>query len=117
MSRARSRRSPITGGIVVADVILADGVDAGRSDEIRDEILADCRTSLAPHKVPAVIKFVAVARYHGGRKAGATRCIMSWSLAAAAASASPSRGRLAAAGYQCDRGGAARKRRTESGDR
>jgi acyl-CoA synthetase (AMP-forming)/AMP-acid ligase II len=59
MSRARSRRSPITGGIVVADVILADDVDTGRSDEIRARILADCKTSLAPHKVPAVIKFVA----------------------------------------------------------
>jgi acyl-CoA synthetase (AMP-forming)/AMP-acid ligase II len=58
MSRARSRRSPITGAIVVADVILADGEDKGRRDEIRDRILADCRASLAPHKVPAMIKFV-----------------------------------------------------------
>lgn len=30
MSRAKSRRSPITGGIVVADVILADGTDQAR---------------------------------------------------------------------------------------
>jgi len=59
MSRARSRRSPITGGIVVAEVILADDVDIGQSGEIRVRILADCRASLAPHKVPAVIKFVA----------------------------------------------------------
>ena len=59
MSRAKSRRSPITGGIVVADVILADNVDPSRSDEIRARILADCKASLAPHKVPAVIKFVA----------------------------------------------------------
>jgi acyl-coenzyme A synthetase/AMP-(fatty) acid ligase len=59
MSRAKSRRSPITGGIVVADVILADNVDASRSDEIRARILADCKASLAPHKVPAVVKFVA----------------------------------------------------------
>jgi acyl-coenzyme A synthetase/AMP-(fatty) acid ligase len=58
MSRARSRRSPITGAVVVADVILAGGDSAGRSDEIRNEILADCRASLAPHKVPAVIRFV-----------------------------------------------------------
>src|SRR5258707_8869605 len=34
MSRARSRRSPITGSIVVADVVLADGCDASRSDAI-----------------------------------------------------------------------------------
>ena len=58
MSRAKSRRSPITGAIVIADVILADGDDASRRDAIRDEILADCRASLASHKVPAVIKFV-----------------------------------------------------------
>jgi acyl-coenzyme A synthetase/AMP-(fatty) acid ligase len=59
MSRARSRRSPITGGIVVADVILADGDASSRSNEIREAILADCRASLASYKVPAVIKFVA----------------------------------------------------------
>jgi acyl-coenzyme A synthetase/AMP-(fatty) acid ligase len=58
MSRARSRRSPITGSIVVADVILADGCDVSRSDEIRDKILADCRAQLSPHKVPAMIRFV-----------------------------------------------------------
>src|ERR1700726_170679 len=58
MSRARSRRSPITGSIVVADVILADGCDLTRSDDIRKEILADCRAELASHKVPAMIKFV-----------------------------------------------------------
>jgi acyl-coenzyme A synthetase/AMP-(fatty) acid ligase len=58
MSRARSRRSPITGSIVVADVILADGCDLARSDDIRKEILADCRAELASHKVPAMIKFV-----------------------------------------------------------
>jgi acyl-coenzyme A synthetase/AMP-(fatty) acid ligase len=59
MSRARSRRSPITGGIVVADVILADGDASSRSNEIREAILRDCRASLASYKVPAVIKFVA----------------------------------------------------------
>jgi acyl-coenzyme A synthetase/AMP-(fatty) acid ligase len=59
MSRAKSRRSPITGAVVVADVILADGDDASRRDQIRDQILADCRARLASHKVPAVIKFVA----------------------------------------------------------
>jgi acyl-CoA synthetase (AMP-forming)/AMP-acid ligase II len=57
MSRAKSRRSPITGSVVVADVILtAEG--AGRAKAIKDEILADCRASLASHKVPAVIRFV-----------------------------------------------------------
>jgi acyl-coenzyme A synthetase/AMP-(fatty) acid ligase len=59
MSRARSRKSPITGSIVVADVILADGCDVSLSEAIRDKILTDCRASLASHKVPAMIKFVA----------------------------------------------------------
>jgi acyl-CoA synthetase (AMP-forming)/AMP-acid ligase II len=58
MSRARARRSPITGSIVVADVILADGCDVGQADAIRARILADCRAQLAHHKVPAMIKFV-----------------------------------------------------------
>jgi acyl-coenzyme A synthetase/AMP-(fatty) acid ligase len=59
MSRARSRRSPITGAVVVADVVLADGSDPARNNEIRDRILADCRAQLVSHKVPAVIRFVA----------------------------------------------------------
>jgi acyl-coenzyme A synthetase/AMP-(fatty) acid ligase len=58
MSRARSRRSPITGAIVVADVVLADGTDAGRYETIRTEILGRCKESLAAYKVPAVIRFV-----------------------------------------------------------
>jgi acyl-coenzyme A synthetase/AMP-(fatty) acid ligase len=58
MARVRARKSPITGAIVVADVVLATGCDAGGSEEIRNKILADCRANLAPHKVPAMIKFV-----------------------------------------------------------
>jgi acyl-coenzyme A synthetase/AMP-(fatty) acid ligase len=57
MSCAKSRRSPITGSIVAADVVLADGA-AERAKDIRDEILNACRASLAAHKVPAVIRFV-----------------------------------------------------------
>ncbi|SFN70590.1 Acyl-CoA synthetase (AMP-forming)/AMP-acid ligase II [Bradyrhizobium sp. Ghvi] len=58
MSRAKSRKSPITGGIVVADVILTGGADPARAKEIRDQILDQCRAQLASHKVPAVIRFV-----------------------------------------------------------
>jgi acyl-coenzyme A synthetase/AMP-(fatty) acid ligase len=57
MSRAKSRRSPITGSVVVADVVLT-AHDPDRAKEIRDEILGQCRSSLASHKVPAVIRFV-----------------------------------------------------------
>jgi acyl-coenzyme A synthetase/AMP-(fatty) acid ligase len=58
MSRARSRRSPITGAVVIADVVLADGTDAGRHGTIRTEILGRCKDSLAAYKLPAVIRFV-----------------------------------------------------------
>jgi acyl-coenzyme A synthetase/AMP-(fatty) acid ligase len=58
MSRAKSRRSPITGGIVVADVILIEGTDPARQTEIRDQIQVQCKARLAAHKVPAVIRFV-----------------------------------------------------------
>jgi len=58
MSRVRARKSPITGAIVVADVVLTEGCDLGRGEEIRAKIIADCKASLAPHKVPAMIKFV-----------------------------------------------------------
>lgn len=58
MSRVKARKSPITGAIVVADVVLAESFDASRSDDIKSRIVADCRVSLAPHKVPAMIRFV-----------------------------------------------------------
>ena len=58
MSCAKSRRSPITGAIVVADVVLANSDDSSCSGAVRDEILANCRASLASYKVPAVIRFV-----------------------------------------------------------
>jgi acyl-coenzyme A synthetase/AMP-(fatty) acid ligase len=57
MSRAKSRRSPITGSIVIADVVLAADC-IGREQEIREQILRDCRSQLAIYKVPAVIRFV-----------------------------------------------------------
>jgi acyl-coenzyme A synthetase/AMP-(fatty) acid ligase len=56
-SLVRPRRSPITGSVVVADVVLRDTPDAGHAAAER-EILAICRQSLAPHKVPVAIRFV-----------------------------------------------------------
>ena len=59
MSRARSRKQPDhrrhRGRRCRARRRAAT---ADRSDGIRGEILADCRASLAPHKVPAMIRFV-----------------------------------------------------------
>src|SRR5579863_102303 len=58
MARVSARKSPITGAVVVADVVLTGPCEPARAEEIRNKILADCRASLAPYKVPAVIKFV-----------------------------------------------------------
>ena len=64
MSLVHPRKSPITGAIVVADVVLAgddqfaaetDGYGAPRSS---GEALHLCRERLAQHKVPAMIRFV-----------------------------------------------------------
>ena len=60
MSLVRSRRNPITGAIVVADVVLRDqgeGADA-RAERLTAEILDLCRAGLTRHKVPAQIRFV-----------------------------------------------------------
>jgi acyl-coenzyme A synthetase/AMP-(fatty) acid ligase len=59
LSLVSARRNPITGAIVIADVVLHDSVSAGPASETaKREILDFCRTSLPPHKVPAMIKFV-----------------------------------------------------------
>jgi acyl-coenzyme A synthetase/AMP-(fatty) acid ligase len=54
MSLVRTRKNPITGALVVADVVLkADGCN-----EIKREIVQMCRAALSPHKVPSSITFV-----------------------------------------------------------
>ncbi len=61
MSLVRARRNPITGAVVVADVVLANPADESTSDgsdRIRNDLLNACRTSLAAHKVPALLRFV-----------------------------------------------------------
>jgi acyl-coenzyme A synthetase/AMP-(fatty) acid ligase len=62
MSLVHPRKSPITGAIVVAEVVLreeaaADGAD-GSAGALKGEILDLCRARLAQHKVPAMIRFV-----------------------------------------------------------
>ena len=57
MARARARPSPITGALVVADIVLRPG--SGASQTVRDEILDLCRRALPPHKVPAMLTEVA----------------------------------------------------------
>lgn len=58
MVRVRARKSPITGALVVADVVLAEAVTPADQPGIRDAILEGCRTTLAPHKAPVMIAFV-----------------------------------------------------------
>jgi acyl-coenzyme A synthetase/AMP-(fatty) acid ligase len=60
MSLVRARKNPITGALVVADVVLA-GAPAngnGHAGRLEHEILQQCREALPKHKVPAVIHFV-----------------------------------------------------------
>lgn len=62
MSLVKARKSPITGAIVVADVVAQTEADldgaSPANDALKMEILEACRRSLAPHKVPAAIRFV-----------------------------------------------------------
>ena len=61
-SLVKARKSPITGAIVVADVVLKEspyGRDAGPlTAAMEREIIDICRRDLAPYKVPAAIRFV-----------------------------------------------------------
>jgi acyl-coenzyme A synthetase/AMP-(fatty) acid ligase len=65
MSLVKSRKSPVTGSIVVADIVLKpepgvrDAADPGAANEaLKSEILANCHHALAAHKVPATIRIV-----------------------------------------------------------
>jgi acyl-coenzyme A synthetase/AMP-(fatty) acid ligase len=57
-SLVRGRRNPITGAVVVAEVVL-NHPDEATNEATKTGILAACRESLAPFKVPAIIKVVA----------------------------------------------------------
>ena len=60
MSLVRGRQSPITGSVVVADVVLrsAQQLERGRQIEVKNDILKFCSNVLPRHKVPASISFV-----------------------------------------------------------
>ena len=60
MSLVRPKQSPITGSIVVADVVLEPEDNSAKEQQIalKDDILEFCRQSLPRHKVPAAISFV-----------------------------------------------------------
>jgi acyl-coenzyme A synthetase/AMP-(fatty) acid ligase len=59
MSLVRPKRSPFTGAIVIAEVVLnAVGENAEDQAKVKDEILSLCRSTLPRHKVPAAISIV-----------------------------------------------------------
>jgi acyl-coenzyme A synthetase/AMP-(fatty) acid ligase len=58
MALVKSRANPITGAIVVAEVVRKPAAD-GDPDEFRKEILALCRNALPAYKIPANIRVVA----------------------------------------------------------
>ena len=76
MSLVRPKKSPITGSVVVAEVVLKreNEYETSQQIAIRNDILTLCREALPRHKVPAAISFVPslavtatgkLARYHG----------------------------------------------------
>jgi acyl-coenzyme A synthetase/AMP-(fatty) acid ligase len=62
MSLVRSRKNPVTGAIVVAEIVLKPEPQAtqaaGENQALTTEILESCHRELAAHKVPAAIRIV-----------------------------------------------------------
>lgn len=60
LSLVKTKKNPITGALVVADVLLKDSStpEGEQSRQLQQTIKQFCRESLAPHKVPAAIRFV-----------------------------------------------------------
>jgi len=61
MSLVRARRNPITGAIVVADIVLSDPLGMpgeAAAEKLRTDLLDRCRRTLPAHKVPALLRFV-----------------------------------------------------------
>ena len=58
LSLVKARRNPITGWIVVADIVVAPNADVKSVASVRDEIIAACGRALERHKIPVAIRFV-----------------------------------------------------------
>ncbi len=59
MSLVRARRNPITGAVVVADVVLNGSADDPAALEaLKRELVDACRGALAAHKVPTLLRIV-----------------------------------------------------------
>ena len=66
MSRVSGRKSPITGAIVIADVVLTDA--ANDNATFKQAILDACREKLPAFKVPAMLRFVPALELTAGGK-------------------------------------------------
>jgi acyl-coenzyme A synthetase/AMP-(fatty) acid ligase len=60
MSLVRTRKNPITGAVVVADIVLDRPSDAPSEqiEQLRRELLQLCQKTLPRHKIPAAMNFV-----------------------------------------------------------
>jgi acyl-coenzyme A synthetase/AMP-(fatty) acid ligase len=61
MARVRARPNPITGAVVVAELVLREGEGAGEppsQQTVQREVLDLCRDALPAHKVPATLRIV-----------------------------------------------------------
>ena len=59
MSLVRAKRNPITGSVIVAEVVLKEAPENEAAAEIvKNELLLGCRNQLAAYKVPALLRFV-----------------------------------------------------------
>jgi acyl-coenzyme A synthetase/AMP-(fatty) acid ligase len=62
MSLVKARRNPITGAVVVADIVARGDTSteaaSAETEPLKSEILEACHRTLAPHKIPAAIRFV-----------------------------------------------------------
>jgi acyl-coenzyme A synthetase/AMP-(fatty) acid ligase len=60
MSLVRAKKNPVTGSLVVADVVLSTATGPAHRDvrTLQNDILLLCRETLSTYKVPAIINFV-----------------------------------------------------------
>jgi acyl-coenzyme A synthetase/AMP-(fatty) acid ligase len=60
MSLVKARRNPITGSVVIAEIVLKEAAGAPpAADALTHQIIEACRRTLPAHKVPAMVRIVA----------------------------------------------------------
>lgn len=69
MCVVRAKKSPVTGALVIADVVLKSDIGGdGAAGAVHDDILQLCRETLPAHKVPAAINIVPALNVAGSGK-------------------------------------------------